>query len=103
MVTALEAQLREALRFRESDPRLLVQLAAVLASTGRAEEAEPLARKACALALQHPQPSYTHGMILRNLDRFNEAEAALSRSIDLDPSNGGSRLARGVARMDLRT
>jgi Flp pilus assembly protein TadD len=103
MVTALEVQLREALRFRESDPRLLVQLAAVLASTGRAEEAEPLARKACALAPQHPQPSYTHGMILRNLDRFNEAEAALSRSIDLDPSNGGSRLARGVARMDLRT
>jgi Flp pilus assembly protein TadD len=40
MVTALEVQLREALRFRESDPRLLVQLAAVVASTGRAEEAE---------------------------------------------------------------
>jgi protein O-GlcNAc transferase len=94
--------LRGALQLNKSDPRLLVQLAAVLASTGRFEEAEPLARNACALAPQHPQPPYTHGMILRSLDRFNEADATLSRSIDLDPSNGGSWLARGVARIDLR-
>ena len=101
-LVAAEAQLRSALQSRKGDVGLLLQLAGLLATTGRFREAESLARRACALAPQHPQPPYALGLILRSLNRLSEAESALSRSIALDPGNGGSWLMRGLARMEMR-
>ena len=100
-LVALEAQLRRSLQASKNDVGLLLQLSALLASSERSSEAEPFARKACALAPQHPQPPYSYGLILRDLGRWTEAESALSRSIALDPSNGGSWLVRGVVKMDM--
>lgn len=87
-LVALEAQLRRSLQASKNDVGLLLQLSALLASSERSSEAEPFARKACALAPQHPQPPYSYGLILRDLGRWTEAESALSRSIALDPSCG---------------
>lgn len=98
----IEARLRQALAAQPNDPFSLTQLAAVLASTGRLQEAELRVKEACALAPAQPQPLFTYGMILRSLNRLPEAEAAFTRAIERGPNSGDTWLARGTVRMEQR-
>lgn len=98
---AMEAELRKALARQRDDPRLLVQLASLLAGAGRLKEAEPLAQRACQRAPTSAPPLFCLALIQRDLKRLPEAEATLGRAIAADPAAGPPWLVRGVTRMEL--
>ncbi len=82
-----EAENRRALELAPQDPAVTGNLASVMATLGRLDEAVALAQQAIALEPLRNQSHFTLALYLVALGHYDEAEAALRKAIELQPQS----------------
>lgn len=99
-----EATYRELLTLRPDDHRLLTNLATVFWWADRAEEALPLLQQATEIAPGDWQPQRGLGNVLRDLNRWDEADQHYRRARSIDDSGlsawNHSQLLQGLERFE---
>ena len=99
-----ELSYRQVLAVRPADHRLLTNLATVLWWADNAEEALPLLQQAAAVAPGDWQPQRGLGNVLRDLNRWDEADAHYRQARSIDDSGlsawNHSQLLQGLERFE---
>ena len=84
---AAEAEYRRALELAPQHPAVTANLALLVATLGRLDEAVTLVQRAIALEPLRGGPHTNLALYLTALGRYNEAEAALRKAIEVQPES----------------
>jgi predicted TPR repeat methyltransferase/Flp pilus assembly protein TadD len=101
LLTAAERLFDEFLQRHPGHGVALDRFGALLAQTGRYQEAERHFRQAIDLGLRSAQTFYNHGTVLKYLQRPSEALQAFSHALAINPSNPDAWNNRGTIFNDL--
>jgi Flp pilus assembly protein TadD len=85
-----EAEFRRALELAPQDPRATRNLASLLASLGRLDEAVALHQRTLGLDPLRSRSQFNLAVYLMALGRYDEAEAAMRKAIALQPQSSGN-------------
>ena len=93
---AAEAEYRRALELAPQHPAVTANLALLVATLGRLDEAVTLVRRAIALEPLRGGPHTNLALYLTALGRYDEAEAALRKAIEVQPQSAQNYMYLGV-------
>jgi serine/threonine-protein kinase len=82
-----EAEFRRAVELAPQNPNATTNLATLMSTLGRFDEAVALGQRAIASDPLRNQSHYNVGLYLTGLGRYDEAEAALRKAIELQPQS----------------
>ena len=91
-----EAEYRRALELAPQNPAVTANLALLLSTLGRLDEAVTLVQRAIALEPLRGGPTLTSRLYLTALGRYDEAEAALRKAIEVQPQSAQNYMCLAV-------